>query len=119
MKHSPEACAALGGVEGLLPTWFSWLPIHEDLEETEHVYGYLCELVEANHPVVLNDIPRLVAVLAETLRQEGLQTDGAVYPRCLNIVRQIQTNQEMFMQCVMKLTEEQKLALSKALEAAI
>jgi hypothetical protein len=25
----------------------SWLPIHEDTEETPYVYGYLCDLIES------------------------------------------------------------------------
>lgn len=33
-------------VNQLLPTWFSWLPVYDDSEETPFVYGYLCDLVE-------------------------------------------------------------------------
>ena len=31
----------------VIPTWLTWLPITEDLEEAPHVYGYLCDLVQA------------------------------------------------------------------------
>ena len=27
--------------------WLTWLPIYEDTEETPHVYGYLCDLIES------------------------------------------------------------------------
>ncbi len=30
----------------ILPTWFSWFPVYDDTEETPHIYGYLCDLVE-------------------------------------------------------------------------
>ena len=33
-------------VNQLLPTWFSWLPVYDDSEETPFVYGYLCDLTE-------------------------------------------------------------------------
>lgn len=33
-------------VNQLLPTWFSWLPVYDDTEETPFTYGYLCDLVE-------------------------------------------------------------------------
>jgi hypothetical protein len=33
-------------VNQILPTWFSWLPVYDDSEETPYTYGYLCDLVE-------------------------------------------------------------------------
>ena len=39
-----------------LPTIMGWLPITEDREEAEFVYGYLCDLVaEGNAALVEND----------------------------------------------------------------
>ncbi len=34
-------------VAELLPHWMSWLPTWEDEDEAEHIYGYLCDLIEA------------------------------------------------------------------------
>lgn len=34
-------------VDEVIPKWLSWLPVKEDLEEAPHIYGYLCDLVEA------------------------------------------------------------------------
>ncbi len=42
LKHNSSALS----VNQLLPTWFSWLPVYDDNEETPFVYGYLCDLVE-------------------------------------------------------------------------
>ena len=40
--------------------------MYEDVDESPYVYGYLCELVEANHPAILGDnnanLPRVVQV---------------------------------------------------------
>ena len=33
-------------IEQVLPTWFSWFPVYDDVEETPHTYGYLCDFVE-------------------------------------------------------------------------
>ena len=32
--------------ENVLPVWLSWLPVTEDKEEAQHVYGYLCDLIQ-------------------------------------------------------------------------
>lgn len=66
----------------------------EDEDEAPHVYGYLCDLIEANHPVVLGpsnaNLPRLISFFAEALHKEAVPTDNPVMTRILSIVRQIQ-----------------------------
>ncbi len=41
---------------------FSWLPVSEDVDESPFVYGYLCDLIEGNHPIILgpdnSNLPR-------------------------------------------------------------
>ena len=32
--------------ENVLPVWLSCLPVTEDKEEAQHVYGYLCDLIQ-------------------------------------------------------------------------
>ena len=32
--------------ESVLPMWLSWLPVTKDKEEAQHVYGYLCDLIQ-------------------------------------------------------------------------
>ena len=34
-------------VAEVLPLWLSWLPTWEDVDEAEHIYNYLCDLIEA------------------------------------------------------------------------
>lgn len=66
----------------------------EDTDEAPHVYGYLCQLVEHNHPAILgpnnSNLPKLIAIIAEAFYQDAIQPEHAVAQRMLNIVRQIQ-----------------------------
>lgn len=66
----------------------------EDEDEAPHVYGYLCDLIEANHLVVLGpnnaNLPRLISFFAEALYRDAVPTDNPVMARILSIVRQIQ-----------------------------
>lgn len=72
----------------------TWLPVVEDEDEAPHVYGYLCDLIEANHAVVLGTnnahLPRLISFFAEALFREAVPTDHPVMSRILSIVREIQ-----------------------------
>ncbi len=43
MSRNPEVGLSF---EEFLTTWLPWLPLTEDDQEAEHVYGYLCELIE-------------------------------------------------------------------------
>ncbi|XP_023288380.1 importin-5 isoform X2 [Orussus abietinus] len=108
-------------IDKILPHWLSWLPVVEDEEEAPHVYGYLCDLIEANHPLVLGpnnvNLPRLISFFADALSKEAIPTDNPVMPRILNIVRQIQNNKPLFQACISALTTEQQQALHKALSA--
>ncbi len=31
----------------IIPHWLSWLPTWEDVDESPHIYGYLCDLIES------------------------------------------------------------------------
>lgn len=68
----------------------------EDEDEAPHVYGYLCDLIEANHPVVLGinnaNLPRLISFFAEALHKDVVPTTSPVMPRIISIVRQIQVS---------------------------
>ncbi|CAH8656425.1 unnamed protein product [Heterobilharzia americana] len=77
MKYRPECLPpALGGIDALIVRWLSWLPIWDDTVETEHVYGYLCDLLEANNPVVIgpdnSNLPCIVRAIAESMSTGGL-----------------------------------------------
>ncbi|CAH8670565.1 unnamed protein product [Schistosoma margrebowiei] len=146
MKYRPECLPpALGGIDALIVRWLGWLPICDDTVETEHVYGYLCDLIEANNPVVIgpdnSNLPRIVRAIAESMSTGGLsdtnaednrskletvnETSGfnqqnglekpSAYQRCVSILRHIQSNSSLVEVCVSQLNEEQRKALGIAL----
>ncbi|XP_076750362.1 karyopherin beta 3 isoform X1 [Xylocopa sonorina] len=108
-------------VDEILPHWLSWLPVVEDEDEAPYVYGYLCDLIEANHVAVLGpnngNLPRLISFFAEALYKDAVPTSNPVMGRILSIVRQIQNNESMFQACINALTADQQQALHEALRA--
>ncbi|XP_049800660.1 importin-5 [Schistocerca nitens] len=109
-------------VQELLPHWLSWLPVWEDDDESPHVYGYLCDLIEANHPLVLgpnnSNLPKLIAIIAEAFAKDAINTEHDVAKRMVAIIRHIQGTGEMFQVCVGQLTAEQQQALHQVLSGA-
>ena len=72
----------------------NWLPVVEDVDESPYVYGYLCDLIEGNHPIILGpnntNIPRIIAIFAEAFSVEALPATNEVHKRMVNITRQVQ-----------------------------
>ena len=66
----------------------------EDVDESPFVYGYLCDLIEANHPLILgpenSNIPRIIAIFAEAFSVEAISQKNEVYKRMVNITKQVQ-----------------------------
>ena len=75
---------------------FNWLPVVEDVDESPYVYGYLCDLIEGNHPIILGqnnaNIPRILAIFAEAFAVEALPVANEEYKRMVLITRQVQVN---------------------------
>ncbi|GAA35800.2 importin-5 [Clonorchis sinensis] len=146
MKYRPDCLPpSVGGVDTLLPRWLDWLPVWDDAVETEHVYGYLCDLIEANNSIILGpdnaNLPRIVKAIAEAMSTGGLsdatedskpksvpasgdhpQQNGfppdqklSAYQRCVYILRHIQSNSSLVEACVSQLNDEQRKAVSVAL----
>ncbi len=103
----------------ILAHWMSWLPVWEDEDEAPHIYSYLCDLVEANHPVLLgpnhSNLPRIVSIIAEAFNKEVLEPEAEVYGRMVNIVRQVQGNPAVLEACLGQMTSDQQQALQQAL----
>ncbi|KAM3958280.1 karyopherin beta 3 [Aphomia sociella] len=97
--------------------WLTWLPVTEDTEEAPHVYGLLCELVAGGHEALATpDAPqRVIATLAEAFLRDAVPNDNPVYAQMVALVRQIQSNAELFNSCLMQLSSEHKEALEIAL----
>lgn len=104
--------------EEIITLWFSWLPVVEDDDEAAHVYGYLCDLIQANHPIILGannaNLPRIVSIIAEAFYHESVPIANPEAARMLNIVKQVESNPEVFQACINHLSAEQKQALEEA-----
>ncbi|KAF8562851.1 hypothetical protein P879_11765 [Paragonimus westermani] len=77
MKYRPNCLSpAISNVDALIGKWLGWLPIWDDAVETEHVFGYLCDLLEANNATLLGpdnaNLPTIVRAIAEAMSTGGL-----------------------------------------------
>ncbi|XP_057301681.1 importin-5-like isoform X2 [Hydractinia symbiolongicarpus] len=108
--------ASAVNVNDIIPKWLTWLPVTEDHEEAPHVYGYLCDLIEANHPAVLGDnnanLPNIVKIVGEAAACEVFDQYPDVASRVKTILCQIQGNEAVWNVCVQELDERQKKALA-------
>lgn len=111
----------------------------EDDEEAPYIYGYLCDLIQSNHPIILGDnnsnLPRIVALIGDAffhgviqiitptnenidnMRMDYVQRNNEVAGRLLNIVKQIQGNPEVFNACIGYINDQQKAALDEAMKS--
>ncbi|EDW13655.1 importin-5 [Drosophila mojavensis] len=110
--------SALSNLDELIAVWFSWLPISEDPEEAVHIYGYLCDLIEANHPAILGanncNLPRIVSIIADSFCRNVLEAKSTPGTRMLTIVKQIESNPDVMQACASTLSPEQQQALQDA-----
>lgn len=112
--------SALPNVDEIIMLWFSWLPVVEDADESPHVYGYLCDLIHSNHIAVLGannaNLPRILQIIAEAFESCVISPKHSVGTRMLEIVKQLESNQELFKACCEVLTPDQREALKSAYE---
>jgi importin-5 len=102
----------------------SWLPVWEDVDEAPHIYGFLCDLMEANNQALLGqenaNVPRIIAVMAEAFSRDALEASSEVAQRMVRLLRlvQMQADGKMFEACVAQLGAEQQQALLQFMSAA-
>ena len=69
-------------VNEVLPVWFSWLPIWADESEIAYVYGFLLNLIESRHPVILGEnncnMPQVLAVIAEVYARNSIEPNTEI-----------------------------------------
>lgn len=100
------------------PNRYSWLPVVEDQDEASHIYGYFCDLIQANHPIILGanncNLPRIVAIIAEAFEMSVILATSEQGVRMVNILKQVETNKDVFHACIAALNAEQREALEIA-----
>jgi len=113
--------SCVDNLDKLHQVWFSWLPIHEDTEETPHVYGYLCDLIESNNPVIIGQdnshVPDVIKLFADAFAKSSIEVNSLVGQRMVLILRHVQTIPSIFQTCMNVLTNEERQALANALNA--
>lgn len=136
MKYNSSA---ITNGDEIINIWFQSLPVTEDDEEAPHIYGYLCDLIQSNHPIILgnnnSNLPRIVALIGDAfhhgviqiitptndnidnMRLDYVQQNNDVAGRMLNIVKQIQSNAPVFNACIQIINEQQKSALEEAMKS--
>uniref|UniRef100_A0A182VXX6 Importin N-terminal domain-containing protein n=1 Tax=Anopheles minimus TaxID=112268 RepID=A0A182VXX6_9DIPT len=114
---------AITNRDEIIALWFTWLPVGEDEDEAVYVYGYLCDLIQANHPVILGEnnvnLPRIVSIIASCFYREAVTVPHPEAERMLEIVKQIEGNPDLFQACINTLSAEQKAALEGAYRASV
>lgn len=110
--------SAIPNLDEVIRVWFSWLPVVEDQDEAPHVYGYFCDLIQANHPVILGpnngNLPQIVSIIAEAFTTVVITGKDEQGVRMVNIVKQVEGSADVFQACLAVLNAEQKLALEEA-----
>ncbi|GAB6024224.1 hypothetical protein CHUAL_008922 [Chamberlinius hualienensis] len=102
-------------VDEVLPHWLTWFPVFQDEDEAPHVYDYLCDLIERNNPHVLgsnnSNLPAILLIITEAFMKEAVDHETPVLDRMIGIVRQIQSNPEVFQACLVRLSPDQQQTL--------
>jgi len=108
-------------VNSVIPNWLMWLPVVEDHAEAPHVYGYLCDLIQMNHPIVLGqnnaNIPSILSVISEALVCEVFEQHPECAARIKGIVLEVKNNQTMWDISIARLNDQQLAALKAFMEA--
>lgn len=95
----------------------------EDHVEAPHVYGYLCDMIESNHPLVLgpnnSNIPIIISIICDSLVCEVYETHPELAIRIKAIVLQVKSNETVWNASVVRLNEQQQTALKSFLEGNI
>jgi hypothetical protein len=94
--------SCLDNIDKLHQIWLSWLPIYEDTEETPHVYGYLCDLIESNNPVIIgqdnSNVPNVIKLFADAFAKSSIETNSIVGQRMILILKHVQVKYFFFPQ---------------------
>lgn len=110
-------------VNEVIPIWLTWLPVVEDHAEAPHVYGYLCDLIESNHPIVLGpnnaNIPFIISIICDSVAAEVYETHPELAQRIKGIVLHVQNNEAVWNASVVGLNETKHTALKNFLEGNI
>jgi len=114
IKYSPNTV----NVNEAIPIWLSWLPIWEDKDEMDSVFGLFCELLESDSPAAIgnqgSNLPLIVRIIAETFHRKALPEDSPIRPRMIQLLHKIQGNAELIQYCFTQLSPELQQTLHQS-----
>eukprot|EP00053_Salpingoeca_punica_P016388 m.154222 g.154222 ORF g.154222 m.154222 type:complete len:1113 (+) comp16954_c0_seq1:146-3484(+) len=82
-------------VDEFAPTFLSWLPTTEDVEEAEHIYGFLVDLMSNNNPVIVNSLENFtksIAVLCDACATALVPVDSTCGKRITGLIKDVSRN---------------------------
>ncbi|KAA0204007.1 hypothetical protein HAZT_HAZT011606 [Hyalella azteca] len=81
----------------------------QDADEAPHVYGYLCDLIDANHPLVLGpnnaNLPNIAFI------KEAIERSSEVGERMVLVLQQLQASPDVFSVVLQHLSQQQQHAI--------
>jgi len=96
----------------------SWLPIWEDKDEMDSVFGFFCELLESDSPAAIGNqgtnLPLIVRIIADTFHRKALPDESPLRPRMIQLLHKIRGNAEIFQYCFTQLTPELQQVLHQS-----
>ncbi|CAF1354053.1 unnamed protein product [Adineta ricciae] len=115
--------SCIDNLDKLHQVWLTWFPIYEDTEESPHVYGYLCDLIESNNPIIIGpenaNIPNVIKLFADAFVKSSIEINSVVGQRMVLILRHVQTIPSIFQTCMSALTNDERQALANAMNTVV
>ncbi|KAL7677034.1 hypothetical protein ACOME3_003283 [Neoechinorhynchus agilis] len=104
----------------LLSEWIQYLPIWADSEECEHVYSFLCELIDRRDPVAMGgqdepNLPYLIRLIAECLLREGIDRKENTIKKVARLFEKLSRGEQaQWNSCLAVLNDRHKTAIDQA-----
>ncbi|CAD6185409.1 unnamed protein product [Caenorhabditis auriculariae] len=100
-------------LDNIIPMFMSWLPTHEDQQESVYIYGYFCDLFDAQVPVFFGKfnehMPRILNIALSAIELDAFEdsTEGQqIKDRVAACVKKMFSNgDETFFTSLMKAAE--------------
>ncbi|KAI7692873.1 Importin-5 [Sarcoptes scabiei] len=100
-------------IDSLLPCWLGWLPIWEDEEEVIHVYSFLYQLLERNHPLIIGhencNVPHIVSIILEVFARTVIDHASDLGQKLISYIKFVNLDESI----TSKFSAEQQQALKQ------
>lgn len=84
--------------------WLLWFLLYEDKEEVIQILNFFCDLIESNYLVVIGlnnfNFFKIISIIVEGKINEIISYEDFCVKRLVNVVRQIQIFEELWLECI-------------------